>query len=132
MAIGPYRRSGIPIDASWENCIFSQSGILAVRTGTSRYPIKGGTFQIETIAVMVNTAPTGATLIVDVNKNGSTIYGTQGNRPTVAISGTSATVGAHDSTTVTTGDYISVDIDQVGSTVPGSDLVLVLRMQRIS
>lgn len=132
MAIGPYRKVGIPIDASWENCIFSQAGILAVRTGTSRYPIKGGTFQIETIAVMVNTAPTGAAILVDVNKNGTTIYSTQGNRPSVAISGTSATVGAHTATTVTDGDYITIDIDQVGSTVPGSDLVLVLRMQRIS
>jgi hypothetical protein len=123
---------GLPVDASWENCPFSSPGVLAVKVGTGRYPVKGGTFQIQTVAAMVNTAPTGASLIVDVNKNGSTIYGTQGNRPTIAASGTSATVGAHTATTVTDGDYISVDIDQVGSTVPGSDLVIVVRMQRIA
>lgn len=126
------RKLGLPVDASWENCQFSQQGTLSVKTGTSRYPIKGGTFQIQTVAAMVNTAPTGASVIVDVNKNGTTIYGTQSNRPTIAASGTSATVGSHNGTTVTDGDYITVDIDQIGSTVAGADLVVVVRMQRIA
>lgn len=126
------RKPGLPVDASLENCPFSQQGTLTVKTGTSRYPVKGGTFQIISVAAMVNTAPTGATVIVDVNKNGTTIYGTQGNRPTVAISATSATVGAHTATTVTDGDYLTVDIDQIGSTVAGADLVVVIRMQRIA
>lgn len=126
------RKAGLPVDASWENCPFSQQGTLTVKAGTSRYPVKGGTFQIQTVAVMVNTAPTGAAILVDVNKNGTTIYGTQGNRPSVAISGTSATVGAHTATTVTDGDYLTVDIDQIGSTIAGADLVCVVRMQRIA
>lgn len=121
-----------PIDMSWENLPFGYAGTLTVRTGTSRYPIKGGTFQIQTIAAMVNTAPTGATLIVDVNKNGTSIYGTQANRPTFAVSATSATVGAHTATTVTDGDYLTVDVDQIGSTVAGADLVVVVRLQRIA
>jgi hypothetical protein len=126
------RKVGLPVDASWENCPFSQGGTLTVKTGTLRYPVKGGTFQVQTIAAMVGTAPTGASVIVDVNKNGSTIYGTQGNRPTIAASANSATVGAHTATTVTDGDYITIDIDQIGSTVAGADLVVVVRMQRIS
>lgn len=126
------RKSGLPVDASWENCPFSQQGTLSVKTGTSRYPVKGGTFQIQTIAAMVNTAPTGAAVIVDVNKNGTTIYGTQANRPNINAGSTSASVGAHTATTVTDGDYLTVDIDQVGSTVTGSDLVVVVRMQRIA
>ena len=128
----PNRKSGLPIDASWECCPFTQAGVLTVKTGTTRFPIKGGTFQIQTVAAMVNTAPTGASVIVDVNKNGTTIYGTQANRPTIAVSATSATVGAHTATTVTDGDYLTVDIDQIGSTVAGSDLVVVIRMQRIA
>jgi hypothetical protein len=123
---------GMPVDASWENCPFSLVGVLTVRTGVSRYPVKGGTFQIQTVAAMVNTAPTGASVIIDVNKNGSTIYGTQANRPTIAASANAATVGAHTATTVTDGDYLTVDVDQIGSSVAGSDLVVVIRMQRIS
>lgn len=126
------RKVGLPVDASWENCPFAQTGTLTVKTGTSRYPVKGGVFQIQTVAVMVNTAPTGASVIVDVNKNGTTIYGTQANRPTIAASATNATVGAHTATTVTDGDYLTVDIDQIGSTVAGADLVVVIRMQRIA
>lgn len=113
-----------------EPTVMSKSGDLTTGAGVSRYPIKGGTFSVLSVAAMVNTAPTGASVIVDVNKNGTTIYGTQGNRPTVAISGTSATVGAHAATTVTDGDYLTVDIDQIGSTVAGSDLVVVVRLQR--
>lgn len=124
------RKVGLTVDASWETCPFSQTGTLTVRTGTSRFPIKGGTFTIQTVAAMVDTAPTGASVIIDVNKNGSTIYGTQSNRPTIAASGTSATVGAHTATTVTDGDYITIDIDQIGSTIAGSNLTVVIRMQR--
>jgi lipopolysaccharide export system protein LptA len=126
------RKIGLPVDASWECAVLSTSGVLIVRTGTGRFPIKGGTFTIQTVAVMVNTAPTGASLIVDVNKNGTTIYGTQSNRPTIAASGTSATVGAHSVTSVTDGDYLTVDVDQIGSTVPGSDLTVVVRLQRVA
>jgi len=126
------RNATVPIDASWENTPFGYKGTLVVGTGTSRYPIKGGTFQIQTVAAMVGTAPTGASVIVDVNKNGSTIYGTQANRPTIAVSTNSATVGAHTATTVTDGDYLTIDVDQIGSTVAGADLVVVVRMQRIS
>lgn len=120
-----------PVDMSWENCPFSSVGALTVKVGANRYPVKGGTFQIQTVAVMVGTAPTGASVIVDVNKNLTSIYTTQANRPTIAAGATAATVGAHAATTVTDGDHITVDIDQIGSTVAGSDLTAVIRMQRI-
>ena len=43
---------------------------------------------IVSVRAMVNTAPTGAAIIVDILKNGTTIWGTNpGNRPTIAISG---------------------------------------------
>jgi hypothetical protein len=116
--------------AAWENCAFSHSGALTVKVGASRYPIKGGTWEVVSVAAMVNTAPTGASVIVDVNKNGSTIFTTQANRPTVAASSTSATVGAFAATTLTDGDYLTVDVDQIGSTVAGSDLTVVVRMRR--
>jgi hypothetical protein len=126
------RRSGVPIDLSWENCPFSYPGILAVVTGVVPYPVKGGTFQIQTVAARCTTAPTGASVIIDINKNGTTIYGTQSNRPTIAASSNNATVGAHDATTVTDGDWLTMDIDQVGSTIAGANLGVVVRMQRIS
>lgn len=109
---------------------FSSAGALTVKTGTSRFPIKGGTFTIVSVAAMVGTAPTGASVLVDVNKNGTTIFGTAANRPTIAAGSNSATVGTHSVTTVTTGDYLTVDVDQIGSTVAGSDLTVVIRLKR--
>lgn len=74
--------------------------------------------------VNVGTAPTGQSLIVDVNKNGTTLYTTQGRRPTVAAAATTSTSsGVPDgATTLASGDVIKVDIDQVGSGTAGSDL----------
>lgn len=118
------------IGAIVEAVPFSQAGALTVKTGTTRFPIKGGTFTILSVAAMVGTAPTGAAVILDVKKNGTTIFGTSANRPTIAVSTNAATVGAHSVTSVTDGDYLTVDIAQVGSTVAGSDLTLVIRLQR--
>lgn len=103
---------------------FFKSGTLTTTTGTQRLPIDG-TYTIVGTRLMVGTAPTGANLIVDVNKNGTTIYTTQGNRPTVVAGANAGGPGATpDVTTLAAGDYLTVDIDQVGSTVAGSDLTV--------
>ncbi len=105
---------------------FSRSGTLATTTGTFRiYNDTGSTLTIKAVRASVGTAPTGASVIVDVNKDGTTIFTTQSNRPTIAASGnTSGKVTNMDVTTIADGSYFTVDIDQVGSTVAGSDLVV--------
>lgn len=115
---------------SGENIPFTQQGPLAVGIGTTAYPISGGTFTILSIAARVTGASAGSSVIVDVNKNGVSIFGTQSNRPTIAAGSYNATVGAYSVIQVTDGDYLSVDIDQVGSTSSGAHLVLVIRLQR--
>ena len=112
-----------------ESLVFSVSGNLSVKVGGSRYPIKGGTFAILSVAAEVGNAPGGQAVIADVNKNGTTIYGTQANRPTVAAGSNVATVGAHSTTSLTTGDHVTVDIDQIGTGPVAADLVLVVRIQ---
>lgn len=79
---------------------------------------------VTEIRVAVDTAPTGAALTIDVNKNGTTMYTTQANRPTIAIDGTSATATDPDVTSIAVGDKISIDIDQIGSTVAGANLAV--------
>lgn len=76
--------------------------------------------------IVVKTAPTGASIIVDVNKNGTTIFTTQANRPEIAISGTTDDSGTPDVTALAETDKITIDIDQVGSTVAGADLTVEL------
>jgi hypothetical protein len=105
---------------------FAQSGVLSTTTGTFRFRFPADAFLIGASAA-VAVAPTGASLIVDVHKNGTTIYTTQANRPTIAASGFAASETAPDVTTITTGDYLTVDIDQVGSSVTGEDLTVFVR-----
>lgn len=111
-----------------ERPTFSYAGVVAAGTGSARYYFERS-MTVTSVRASVGTAPTGATLIVDVNKNGTTIYTTQANRPTIAISGFTATANSPDVTTFTSGDYLTVDIDQVGSTVAGSDLTVEIEMR---
>lgn len=110
---------------------FSELGVLATKTGTVRwYPPVNIT--IVDVAAMVGVAPTGATILVDVNNSGTTIFTTQSLRPTIAISGFHDESGTPngDVTLVANTDYITVDIDQVGSTIAGEDLVVQIRYTR--
>lgn len=123
---------GTPTAVAGENLPFTQAGPLQVGIGTTAYPIKGGTFTIVSVAARLAAAPTGSSVIVDVNKNGASIYGNQSFRPTIADGGYDAAVGTHSVSQLVDGDYVTVDIDQVGSTSPGSHLVVVIRLQRIA
>jgi hypothetical protein len=72
------------------------------------------------------TGPAGAALICDIHKNGTTLWTTQGNRPTIADGNTSATITAPDVTAIAQGDVLTLDIDQVGSGTAGENLSLTL------
>lgn len=103
---------------------FSKAGPLATGAGTFRiYNDTGATLAIKSARASVGTAPTGASVTVDVNINGTTsIFST---RPTIpAGSNTSGKVTTLTTTTISDGSYFTVDIDTVGSTIPGSDLVV--------
>lgn len=112
-----------------ENYTFSKASTLTTGTGASRIYLEGS-YVIDTVRAAVGTAPTGASIICDVNKNGTTIYTTQSGRPTIAASGFTATANSPDVTTFAAGDYMTVDVDQVGSTIAGADLTVTIRLRR--
>lgn len=105
---------------------FGRAGTLTVLAGTARlYNDTGRTLTIATVRASVGTAPTGQSLIVDININGTTIFSTQANRPTIAAAGnTSGSVTNMNTTTITNGQFFTVDVDQVGSGTAGSDLTV--------
>lgn len=85
-------------------------------------------FTIEEVFVEVLTAPTGATLIVDVEIGGVSIFAaTPANRPTIAIGAFTATSGAPDTTAAAKNAAITIDVDQIGSTIAGADLTVMVR-----
>jgi len=106
--------------------VFSRAGTLAVSSGQARYlmPRAGS---VTGVVMSVNTAPTGASVICDLNKNGSTMFSTQANRPTISAAAFKTSSSATPNTkSFAAGDYLTVDVDQVGSTIPGADLVVVV------
>jgi hypothetical protein len=76
---------------------------------------------------MVGTAPTGASVIVDILKNGTTIYSGGTGRPTISASShDSGSYATPSTTTLAAGDYLTVNVSQIGSSVAGSDLVVAI------
>jgi len=98
---------------------YRYSGTLATNTGSLRlYLHKAAT--LSEINLFVQTAPSGSAINLDINKNGSSIA-----TPSIADGQTSNT-GISANVSFAVGDYITVDIDQVGSGTAGSDLYAVL------
>jgi hypothetical protein len=85
---------------------------------------------IDKVYVYVQTAPVGAAIIVDVNKNGTTIFTTQANRPQIAAGANADESGTPDVTSLAKNDRVDVDIDQVGSTTPGAVLTVMVRCKQ--
>jgi hypothetical protein len=112
-----------------ELATFTKSGTLTTGTGTFKFVFPYAA-TIVSVTLTAGTAPTGAAILVDVNKNGTTIFTTQGNRPTLAISSAVGSASAApDVTAMAAGDYLTVDIDQVGSSVAGADLLVQVRFR---
>lgn len=103
---------------------FAESGVLVAQPGLLRFRFPFAA-TISGVTAAVNVAPTGQAILVDVNKNGGTIFTTQANRPSIAA-GANATssTAVPDETSFVAGDYMTIDIDQIGSGVAGSDLTV--------
>jgi hypothetical protein len=105
--------------------VFTVEGTLATSTGALRiYNSTGRTLTFSKVFLSAATAPTGSALIVDVNKGGTTIFTTQANRPQVAATANTGSTTTFDVTTWADGEYLTVDVDQVGSTVAGANLTI--------
>ena len=120
---------GVKWAAETEFIVFGETGDLTVKTGTHRFYLPYNVTIVE-VEISVGAAPTGAAAIVDVNVNGTTIFTTQTNRPEIAISGfvnSSTTIEDDDHTD---GQYLTVDVDQIGSTIAGADLTVVVRYEK--
>ncbi len=108
--------------------------LTALTTGGGKVTIRSP-FKAELIDVkaMVNTAPTGSILIVDINKNGTTMMAVTklsidaGEK----TSRTAAAAPVLSTTTLAEDDEISFDIDQIGSTIAGAGLKAYLYLKRV-
>jgi hypothetical protein len=113
--------------------VYSISGAATVAAGAHRfYNHSGGTRTITKVGLSAGTAPsgttstpiTGASLVADVNINGTSIWSTQGNRVNIQSGQNVGTQTTFNTTTIADGSYFTVDIDFIGSTTAGSDVTV--------
>ncbi len=112
-------------NAAIHQALFYFAGTLAV--GRSPLRIYNATGQAKTISkvfLACDTAPTGAALICDVRKNEVTLFTTPANRPQIPAEAHTGESTSMEVTTWAAGEYLTTQIDQIGSTTPGADLVL--------
>ena len=108
--------------ADIRTAVWDTPGDLEVGAGTARFYLQRRTFIIAA-SLAADTAGTGSgSNIIDVNLNGTTLYPTQGNRPTLtATENNSGLQGCGSMAAV--GDYLTVDVDAVTATTPASAVV---------
>lgn len=97
-----------------------------------RFNDTGATLTIKAFRARANIlAPTGGSgLTFDLNLNGTTVWTTQANRPVIASGGTdTGKVTNMEVITVPDGAYLTLDLDTVGSTVPGSGVLVQVVLQ---
>jgi len=120
---------GTPQGYVWHTFVFTRAGIVTEAEGTLAMCVPGD-FTIDHVYLHLTTAPTGQSLIVDIHKNGTTIFTNQANRPEVAAGATTATSGTPDVTSLALNDELTFEIDQTGSLVAGSDLTVHVRCKQ--
>ncbi len=84
---------------------------------------------IEKAYIYCKTPGTAGSTIVDINKNGTTIFTTQGNRPALAYDDADkkAESGTPDVTSLAEGDIVSIDIDQVAAGAADLSVIIICR-----
>ena len=127
--------SGTAVQVSQKRTVVASFALAlstAATTGTNKtnellVPYAG---TIVRAAAVAKTGPTGAALIFDINLNGTSIWAaTQANRIQIAAAATEGTQTSFDTTAVAQDDNLSVDIDQVGSSVAGQDITVQLSIE---
>ena len=116
-------------DTATKTIVWIIQGGQAVDTELSGRPYIDVDGTITNARAYAKTAPTGAALLFDINMNGATIWSTQTNRLTIAAGANSGTTTTFNTTAITSGSYFTLDVDQVGSTVAGSDITIALTIQ---
>jgi len=94
---------------------YSYDGTLSLNTGTKRLYISIAC-TLSTVDAYLATAPVGADVILNIKKNGSSL-----NTLTIT-DGNSISENNSFNVSFTKGDYITVDITQIGSSTAGEDL----------
>ena len=112
--------------------VFSSNGNLTVTPGATRvYNTMGISFHATKVLISVNTPPTGDVVTVDVHKDGVTIFTNQAHRPSIAAGQYTGETTTIDLPDWNDDSYYTVDVDNIGSGDPGSDLTVHITIEQV-
>jgi len=96
----------------------------AITTGTAKVTFRlPYAMTLTAVRASVTTAPTGSTLVVDVNEGGTSVLSTKLSiDATEKTSTTAATAAVISDSALADDAEITVDIDQIGATIAGAGL----------
>jgi hypothetical protein len=141
-ALGATAAAGTAASASRSDHVHQRdSDVIVVPVGDESSSVTAGTNKVRfrmpfaatllEVRANVNTAPTGSTLIVDINEGGTSVLGTKLSIDAGETTSTTADAAATITDTALADDAeISIDIDQIGSTVAGAGLKVSLFVRR--
>jgi hypothetical protein len=106
------------------NPIFSRQGTLGTQVGQQRFYIeRAGT--VKTIRASVGTSPAGSPVQVNVLVNGTTML----NTPILINPGEFTKTGSIAQVSVLPNDYLTVNIEGVGSVTAGANLTVTVTIE---
>ena len=109
---------------------FPVPGALGVATNLTSALIVTKSLTAVKAYAYVKTAPVGASLLIQIQKNGSNLWNTSpDHRLAIASGSQSGSTVTFDTTSFAEGDTLTLNVDQVGSTTAGSDLTVELATQ---
>ena|SRR3990167_10391235 len=108
--------------------VFYDDTIVAEITATGAVIYMDDTFVVDRVHIAVPSGglPTAGTIIVDVNKAGTTIFTDQYNRPSI-VTNVIGLSGIPNITQYVSGDSLTVDIDTANGSFAGKDLLIQIR-----
>ena len=123
-----YRAGGSFVGMPVELVIACSDETTALTTGTAKVTFRMPyAMTLTAVRASVTTAPTGSTLVVDINESGSSILSTKLSIDASEKTSTTAATAAVISDSALADDAeITIDIDQIGSTIAGAGLKVTL------
>lgn len=118
---------------TFADVVFAQAGNLAVASGEFSYLFNYPT-TLNALVAIVDVAPTDADIILDIIKNGGgSIFAGSGSLPHIAAGSTqvAAPYPVDGSPGISGGDALRLDILQVGSSIPGANLAVMLQHYQV-
>ena len=108
----------------YEDTIFTVTGSISTAglVPTRIYNVSGTDLTIHEVAISLGVAPTGQKVVIDVLKNGTSIFTSTAHRPEIAISGQYGSTTSIDHATWSSGEYLQIEVIQYGSVIAGSYL----------